>query len=159
MEQQNNTVWWIVGVVVVLIIGGVWFFSSRDSATNDGENGGEETLLPTSGRISVDNQYPGKIVYVSSATLPKDGFVVIHKDNAGTAGAIIGSKAFKKGTNPGTVELTEATVNGGTYYAMLHEDNGDGVFNAATDMPLKDAQGNVIMKMFKVTTDIQPIKG
>lgn len=162
MEQNSNkSMVWIVVVVIILIVLGIWFFSTRDGAsvTPTDEETSEE-MANTYGRILIDDQFPGKVVYVSSATLPRNGFVVIHKDQAGKPGAVIGSRYFKKGTNPGTIDLSESTIEGGTYYAMLHGDeDANSTFDATKDLPLNDKSGNPVMRTFKVTKDVTPIKG
>ncbi len=66
---------------------------------------------------------------------------------------------FEKGINPGKITLTEKTVDGGIYYAMLHSDDGDKKFDATKDLPLKDSKGNIIMKIFHATTNVTEVKG
>lgn len=167
MEPNNGIKpWqWIVTVVIiiVLIVLGIMMFSGKG-----GEEGTTETPSTNEGsglvsgqlnRVVVSDQFPGNVVYISSAQLTNDGWVVIHKDDAGKPGAIIGSAYFAKGINPGKVTLTENTVEGGIYYAMLHSDDGDKVFDASKDLPLKDAVGNVIMKIFRVSQTVTEFKG
>jgi hypothetical protein len=110
-------------------------------------------------RLVVADQYPGNVVYVSSAQVANGAWVEIHKDNNGTPGAIIGSAWVDKGISPVKVTLTEKTVDGQLYYAMLHSDDGDKKFDATKDLPMKDSQGNVIMKMFRASTAVSMEKG
>ena len=49
---------------------------------------GENTLF-------VEDQFPGSIVYLSSVTLAKGGWVVVHEDDSGKPGKIIGYKYFE----------------------------------------------------------------
>ena len=155
---------WVITavVVIVLIIVGIFVFGGKKSATTTEEpaTSGDASSTPAAAnRVVVSDQFPGNIVYLSSVQLANAGWVVIHKDNAGTPGAIIGSAWFEKGINPGKITLTESTKEGATYYAMIHSDNGDKKFDAAKDLPLKDANGNVIMKMFKATATATEVKG
>jgi quinol-cytochrome oxidoreductase complex cytochrome b subunit len=143
---------WVVTVIViiVLIVIGVMVFGNKGSQTpaentNPGDTSG--TAQGTN-NIIMSDQYPGNVVYVSSVSLQTPGWVVIHKDNAGQPGAVIGSVFVPAGVSPAKVTLTQPVIDGGVYYAMIHSDNGDSKFDAATDLPLKDAAGNVIMKVF-----------
>lgn len=164
-NQGIKTWQWVVTVIVIiiLIILGYYLFKGNNSAPST-----TETPAPTEplavdanevNRIVVSDQYPGNIVYISSVQLANGGWVEIHKDNNGTPGAYIGSAYFEKGISPGKINLTEKTVDGGIYYAMLHSDNGDKKFDATKDLPLKDSKGNIIMKLFRVSTNIAGVKG
>jgi hypothetical protein len=159
MEPNNGGIkaWqWIVTVIVIiaLIVVGIIVFGNKktDTGTTDVT---DTTVTDTTdvgtevNRIIMADQFPGNVVFVSSVQLAKGGWVVIHKDNAGKPGDIIGSTYFDSGINPGKVTLTASTVEGGVYYAMLHTDDGDKKFDAAKDLPLKDSKGDVIMKIFR----------
>ncbi len=155
---------WVVTVIVIiiLIVLGYYLFKGSNSApTTETPVTTEPTTTEMSevNRIVVSDQYPGNVVYISSVQLANAGWVEIHKDNKGTPGAIIGSMYFNKGINPGKITLTEKTVDGGIYYAMLHSDDGDKKFDTTKDVPLKDSKGNVIMKLFHATTNVTEVKG
>lgn len=154
---------WIVTVIViiVLIIIGILVFGGKDtSEVVDNTNTTTPTTTVGINRVVMSDQYPGNIVYLSSVQFENGGWVVIHKDNAGQPGAVIGQTYFEKGINPGRVTLTQSTVEGGTYYAMLHSDDGDKKFDAAKDLPLKDSAGNIIMKIFRAAASVgAEIKG
>jgi hypothetical protein len=151
---------WVVTaiVIIVLIIIGIMVFGGKDTVApiDDIDNNGTSTgsVAGEVNRIVMSDQYPGNVVYLSSVQLSKGGWVVIHKDNNGQPGDIIGSQYFDAGINPGRVNLTSTTVEGGRYYAMIHSDDGDKVFNAAKDLPLKDARGNIIMKIFNAAASV-----
>lgn len=166
-ETTGVKTWqWVVTVIVivVLIILGYYMFKGNDvaaPATIDTTTGSDISLPAGKdvNRVVVTDQFPGNIVYLSSVQLTKGGFVAIHKDNKGTPGEVIGVQYFSKGINPGKITLTSPTVEGGVYYAMLHSDDGDMKYVAATDLPLKDASGNVIMKIFRVSSTVTEVKG
>lgn len=164
MEQnQGIKTWqWVVTVVViiVLIILGYYLFKGNGAPTTDVT----PIVSPISideevNRVVVSDQYPGNVVYVSSAQLANGGWVVIHKDNAGRPGVVIGSAWAEAGINPVKVTLTEKTVDGGVYYAMLHTDDGDKKFDATKDVALKNDLGNEIIVKFSATTNVTEVKG
>jgi hypothetical protein len=115
-----------------------------------GEQGAttDQTSTLALNRIVMSDQYPGNVVYLSSVQVENPSWVAIQADNNGQPGEIIGSMHFATGINPGKITLTKPTVEGGTYYAVIYTDDGAAKFNATTDLPLKDANGNVIMHIF-----------
>lgn len=143
---------WVVTaiVIVVLIVIGIMVFGNKgtEPATTP-----TDTMTDTKGTgvnsIVVSDQYPGNVVYISSVQLEKGGWVVIHKDNKGTPGAHIGQVYVPAGLNPAKVTVSTPIVDGGTYYAMLHSDNGDQKFDEKTDVALTDKAGNIIMRVFQ----------
>jgi hypothetical protein len=161
MQPQNkvNPWTWIITVVVIiiLIILGFYFFGGSGSApapvTSTATTSTQPAQAGEANRISVTDQFPGNIVYVSSVQLAAPGYVVIKNDNSGTPGTVIGSKAFPAGINPGQVNLTSSMIDGGTYYAELYSD-------AAATQPILDSNGNAIMATFHASANANAnIKG
>lgn len=168
MDQEYNSgikPWqWIVtiAVIVIILILGGYMLSVRNNSSEMGEEtpiGNEQQNLSGSNRIVMSDQFPGNIVYIATVELAQDGFVVIHKSNNGQPGAVIGTEFFTRGTQPGSIDLTENTVDGSSYIAELHIDDGDGKFDATKDLAAKDSTGAVVMKIFKATTDLPEDKG
>ncbi len=166
MEATNGIkVWqWIVTVIViaVLVFLGYKMFSKDstvDTTTVVETTDSDADTSSDSNRVVVLDQFPGNIVYISSVQLAKPGFVVIKSDKNGVAGDVIGFQYFDKGINPGKITLTKSTVDGAMYYAQLYTDDGDKKFDATKDTSIKDATGNDIMKLFKVSTNVTEVKG
>jgi hypothetical protein len=163
-NQGIRTWQWVVTVIVIIILIVLGYYLFKGNGAPADNTNGTATSTPISdanevNRIVVADQYPGNVVYVSSAQLANGGWVEIHKDDNGKPGAIIGSIYAEKGIAPVKVTLTEKTTDGQLYYAMLHSDDGDKKFDAAKDLPLKDSRGNIIMKTFRATTAVTEIKG
>jgi len=156
MQPQDSGIktWqWVVTVIViiVLIVIGFMAFGGKGTpapATNGTATNNSNNNVPGANSIIISDQYPGNVVYVSSVQLVAAGWVVIHSDNKGQPGAIIGETYVPAGINPAKVTVTSPIVDGGTYYAMLHSDNGDQKFDATVDVPLTDTNGNTIMRVF-----------
>ncbi len=151
-ESGIKTWQWVATaiVIIVLVVIGYMVFGTKSApAPADGSDQTTNTA-PTSGtnQIVVSDQYPGNVVYVSSVQLTAPGWVAIHKDNGGMPGTIIGEVYVNAGVNPARITLSEPIVDGATYYAMLHSDNGDKKFDASSDLPIKDSKGNIIMRIF-----------
>ncbi len=150
-EQSGIKTWqWVVTVIVIiaLIIIGIFVFGNKKA---EAPASGDETPISTeqsANSIVMSNQFPGNIVYISALQATGRGWVAIHKDASGKPGDVIGNASFSAGTAPVKVTLTQPTVDGGTYYAVMYSDNGDGVFDVTKDLTLKDASGNIIMRLF-----------
>ena len=169
MESNPNgtrTWQWVVTIIViiVLIIIGILVFGGKKTAdvpvTTDDNTPTTTDTIASANRIVMSDQYPGNVVYLSSVQMGQPGWVEVHADANGQPGAIIGSTYFDKGINPGKVTLTKPMVEGGTYYAMIHTDDGDKKFDPTKDLPLKDSSGNIIMKVFHASASVgSEIKG
>jgi hypothetical protein len=168
METQNGIKsWqWIVTVIVIvlIIIFGVYWFSTKNAQApapvTPAPSDTQTSDSSINNGIVITDQYPGDVVNISSVQLSKAGFVVIKKDAAGIPGAVIGATSFTAGIHPGQVKLTQAMLDGSIYYAALYSDvNGDGKYDAATDVAVKDLNGKAIMKPFRATTSVQEVKG
>ena len=161
MEPQSGikTWQWVVTVIViiVLIIIGVLVFGNKGS-----QNLATETTIPTStetptgpiNRVTMTDQYPGNVAFLSSVQADKPSWVVVQADNNGLPGKVIGSTHIDAGITPGVkITLTQPMVDGATYYAVIYTDDGSGKFDATTDKPVTDANG-VIMHVFKSSTSV-----
>ncbi|HEY9582806.1 MAG TPA: hypothetical protein VJK09_00640 [Candidatus Paceibacterota bacterium] len=103
---------------------------------------------PTKSAVKVSNQLAGSMVKIDNVSLAFDGWVVIHEDRDGTPGNALGAQRFDKGSYAGgQVELARGTVTGGKYYAMLHVDDGDKMFDLKTDLPATQ-DGTMVMAVF-----------
>lgn len=163
-NQGIKTWQWVVTVIIiiVLVILGYYMFKG-DGITTETKNETpiteEEISSNQVNRIMVNDQYPGNVVYVTSAQFENPGWVSIREDSGGAPGTVIGFMYFGKGTNSGKITLSKNTTEGKLYYAVLHADDGDRKFDTTKDLTLKDNAGNVIMKTFRATVDITEIKG
>ena len=152
-----KTILWVIVILVVIGIGG-FMLSNRSSQT-----GYTATTSDTSGfrveenAIVITEQPVGAETAVASIVyLAIPGFVVIHEEDGGTAGTIIGASALLEvGENLNVqVPLMRPLRDGEELYAMLHVDtDADGTFNAAVDVPVQSALGGgPIMGMFEVAS-------
>lgn len=109
---------------------------------------------PTAGnnKLSVSNQKNGMLVTIESATLEKQGFVMLLKtDVDGNPTDMVGvSEAFTGTKSNTSIELMEAFKPGDKLFAMLHTDaNTNGKFEwPGPDEPINDSEGLAIMQEF-----------
>lgn len=157
----------LVVVLVILLVSVVGYFAFVRGPTTEEEpttqapisDSGDTVapLLVGSNAIYVSDVKPSASVKVGFATLTGGGYVVVHEDREGKPGAIIGnSDILPQGESRDFgVTLSRESVDTETLYAMLHSDNGDGIFNPSEDSPIKDDQGNVVLMKFQVSNSAE----
>ena len=155
---MNNTVKIVIALIVGLI-GGYLVGANRALAPTDsfdmvGADQEEEMMGGTSAgslapgaknAVAVFDQSPGSKVIVSKVVFENRSWLAIHEDAVSAPGKILGAQRFPAGEWQGEVELVWPTFGGGKYYAMIHADDGDNVFDYTKDLPLKDAKGQMVM--------------
>jgi|GEM_PF-412528 hypothetical protein len=106
--------------------------------------------------VTVQDQLadPANEVIVDQVLYDADGWIVIHEDNGNAPGAVIGKAALTAGVNSDiTITLDRNVISGEKLYAMLHSDDGDGMYEfPGPDGPVMDANGDVITPSFIATT-------
>ncbi len=103
--------------------------------------------------IYVQNQPAGEGVFISRFSLDKYGWIAIHEDRNGVPENILGAARFSPDVHQGEVGLLRGTEDEGVYYAMIHADNGDKVFDLKNDTPVVHKDGEVIMARFIADDD------
>ena len=117
--------------------------------------------------IDVPDQAPGSEIFIGTVLLKTDeagGFVIIHRATEdGEAGDIIGVSQY---LSPGVTENFVVALNEGevveideTVIAMLHADDGDGVWNSETDISIINSEGDAVMSMFTIIDNLEEVPG
>lgn len=154
----------IIVLVVVAVVAIVWL-SVRNPADDNTAAVGDlfnREAAVEAGRdatLTVGDQFPGGVVYVSQVDLPAGGWVVIRRDDKGQPGAVIGAGYFDPNTRVGNIDLVETTVEGRLYHAALYADNGDNRFSLTDDVQLLNQKNQPIGGKFNVTRDLPERKG
>jgi len=140
----------VVGLIIIALF-------TMNSVLKDG--GEDIDILPeevvVTASVSAPEQASGMEVFISEVVLPDGGYVVIHRaTEEGTPGDIIGNSEFITGKeNNILITLTEESVEGDILFAMLHIDDGDGVFNfPGPDVPLT-VDGSIVMVSFEIISE------
>ncbi len=143
----------VILVIIIILIGGYWLWQRPFKPMMDEPTSGDvNPLRVAQGAIYAPDQKPGNEVVIGLASLKDGGYVVIHEESEGKPGSIIGSSALlDSGDHNNTgITLLRPSVNGEGLFAMLHKDNGDGIFNPADDAPISGSDGNSIMMRFLI---------
>ena len=150
---MNKKAFLVLGVVLAVIVGIALLQSIQQSKPTNESSG----LIVSQNAIYIADQTPGQIISVAVARLEKSGFVVIHEDNAGQPGKILGTSgllAAGENKNLPPISLSRLIKDGETLYAMIHIDDGDGAFDVAKDKPALDSvSGEPVMMIFVVSKD------
>lgn len=139
----------------MLILGIMFFFRGVNKPSPEDSSG----LIIGKNAIYATEQKTGNTISVSIVRLEKPGFAVVHEDNAGSVGEVLGMSGLLSAgetENPSAIELSRQTADGETVYVMLHLDNGDGVFDPASDIPALDSvSGEPIMIIVPISKDAE----
>jgi len=170
-EESQTQRYVIIAILAFLVgFGSAWLWLDR-GISNDIQSGqleGDATSTPTLGEnpsgsidttnnivttggdsVTVSDQKAGTEVVLSGVSFEKGGWVAIHEDDNGKLGKILGVQLFDAGKGVGIVELLRGTLPGNTYYAVLHNDNGDRAFDPKIDLPIIGTNNSLIMTTFK----------
>jgi len=150
------TQWVIMAIVVVaLVVFGVYMLTREDKMPAGSPSAVTTTQIPQyKNKVSLTDQFPGNIVYLTTVELAQDGFAVVYDGNPAQGGKVIGTTYIKAGVRPGQVNLTTKTIDGKLYYVALYVDsNGNGVFDA-TDAPALSSTGAPVVQTFRVTLTV-----
>ena len=169
MSRRVPLSWIVFLVLVAVIVAAILLTSPAGPATapsspEDVEatprEGTYQNMLRTGpNAIFVDTQLVGtNEVIVGVVAMAEPGFIVIHADDGGKPGEIIGvSDPIIEGGENVRVSIDADLEAGAVYYAMLHADaNGNGAFDGEAERPVTDLEGNVILMSFEATTDANP---
>ncbi|HRW05961.1 MAG TPA: fasciclin domain-containing protein [Caldilineaceae bacterium] len=126
--------------------------ATGEEATSEEETATEEAAVTPSVTVS-DQESDGTAVSVDSVVAAQDGWMVIHSDDNGAPGPVLGQSAVPAGESTDVmVSLNDPLAESATVWAMLHIDDGEvGVYEfPGPDGPvLVDDQ--IVMAPFAVT--------
>ena len=143
----------ILAVALLVLDVGLYFSHISGRALQERRSSG---LLVAGSALYVAEQLPSKTLAVSFVIMEKPGFIVVHEDKNDAPGNVIGSSIIlPRGEQDKLppIKLSRKTIDGETLYAMLHADNGDGIFNKNQDQPIVDAVTKEPMMMVVVISN------
>lgn len=96
-------------------------------------------------------------VLVESASITQEGYVAVHRDDGGEPGEVMGHASLEQGDNQNVRVPLDAMPDGQQrVWVVLHEDDGDGEFNAGDDPPL-ESFGSVAGRQIMVSPGDRPV--
>lgn len=106
---------------------------------------GEPPAVPAP--FTIDPQRAGPRIMVRQVTVTTPSFIVIYTyDRTGQEIVFGVSPLLRPGSTEQVPIYTHTpTRSEGTYYALLHEDNGNRLFTKTEDVPLTDGYGNPVI--------------
>lgn len=136
----------ITGLICGLIVGYVLFDrpttvlspTGKELTRGDSKTAANKSTNPTSSSdlLSVKEQIPGDVVLVDRVVMEKAGWVAIHDDLGGQPGNILGAYYLPAGEHSGQlVPLLRGMKDETSYIAVIHNDDGDKVFDYKLDLP------------------------
>lgn len=152
-----------IGIAIILLAAAAYFLLAPQPVANttsepeaSGDTSNDSAMRAEENMLVVSEQRPGGTVTGSIIYLASPGYLVIHEDNNGEPGAILGASALVQAGESTEVKVTlsRASKDGETLYAMLHREMGaNTTFTAAEDMPVQSSLGGPLMGWFEVSTD------
>jgi hypothetical protein len=144
----NRKAFVIFMIIVSVIVGvAIFFRGGREESVSPGDSAG---LVIGANAIYVAEQAPSRTLVVAVVRLANPGFVVVHEDAASTPGGILGvSELLTTGETKDLtlIPLSRMTQDGEMLYAMIHLDDGDGIFDALKDKSALDPIGTLPVMM------------
>lgn len=101
--------------------------------------------------INIDDQPAGVMVQLGELGFPTEvGWVVVHENQEGGLGNALGAARFDLNTGLVTsqVRLLRGTEAGKSYTVVLYSENGDKLFDLASDRPLTRPDGSPLQASF-----------
>jgi plastocyanin len=138
---------------------GEYEFPGDDAPARDSH--GDVAVTPftlTANAVSVKDQSlgEGSMVRIDRVLSKAPGWLVVHADDGGKPGMILGHAAVDAGeTSDLEVELSPEGITG-TLYAMLHVDEGtpgEFEFPGGADLPAEDSNGDIVTPSFMISDE------
>jgi hypothetical protein len=155
--NRKNIVFLIIGMVIILLVS--YFFWGQKAFAPIKESNvikkiNEEAVLASSAYLEINNQIPGEVIIVSKVTMTEGGWVAVHDDNNGIPGNILGAYYLPAGNHKDQiVPLLRGVTDDRSYIVVIHQDNGDRIFDYKIDTPDLDKNGEMITAGFFVVAE------
>jgi hypothetical protein len=150
MKNKNIIIFTVIILIAITGLFALNVFLKKNMIEEQKEAETEGEIISS---IVVPEQAGGTNVFIESVTLPSGGYVVIHREDDGKSGVIIGVSEFlPAGTTTNfLMDTDEEVIEGDSLFAMLHVDDGDGAFVfPGADVPLTDSEGNIVLTNFLI---------
>jgi len=145
--KLNLTTILILSLITIIFIAGC----GQQQEPTTIETTSIQPSLAVSDQSLTDNE-----VVIDSLYLDKSGYVVIHKEDNGKPGAVIGHSDLVSGENNNLKVEIDSSQAGSKIFAMLHyDDNDDGVYGFPDEDKPVVLEGNVVVKPIVITSEME----
>ena len=144
----------VLAVLFLLLVGGYLFMNNSKVNVPQSEQNTEPpavSMKPVN-QVIVTDYSAGESVNVAVVILANAGFAVVHEDNKGQPGEVIGvSDLLLSGEGQNVaIDLFNEIKDGDTVHVVLHQDNGDSKFVEADDAVVNDDEGSPVVASYLV---------
>lgn len=141
----------VVGSGIVLLFAAGLLFHRAFVRLEDRRNAPPfSSMRAARNAIVVRDQSATATVAIELVTLIDPAFVVLHDDEQGPGRVLGYTKLLLPGSAQGLRLTPSERLAPGYYYAVLHADDRDGVYEPAADAPLREEDGDIVMGRFLV---------
>lgn len=154
----------VIGVLILLVIAAIvaWFVRrphvetgvedaalvNHDGAVEPASKPGEDAKPIQKNRLIMSPQRPGNSVIIDEVGLQNPGYVVIHEDNNGEPGKVLGRSGLLSAGDKQDLVIRVGLAPNKSYVAVLHDDDGNKTFDVLKDLPIMSAQAAPVMVQF-----------
>ena len=134
-------------------VGGISIIAlASDTATNTNATNTAEMSANIKNMIYTGVKEPGNTTSVDFVTLEKGGFVVVYENSFEPVDGFLGvSRYLPIGEHTNIfIEFNRTVTDDEMFTLMLHEDNGNGIFNISEDPPVRDELQNSIFTVLRI---------
>lgn len=153
---KRNKYWIIFATTITLGIAMIMLSPDTDTADTTARVETGEQISASSTIVNLiiaSDHVPGNVLSIDQVDAAQGAFVVIHEDTPeGKPGQILGvSTLVDIGTSKEVVvELSREVIDGERVYAMMHTDNGDGVYDPTQDHPTNSGEDSLVVTGFQI---------
>ena len=155
-EQKNNKIRLYLTVVLCFAagLGLAWLLFATSGSSEEAKVMEVASSTLSGNSVLTEDQVFGTEANIKSVKFEtRAGWVAVHEDREGKPGNVLGASWLPVGEHQNVkVELLRPMEAGKTYYAMLHDDDGDKKFNYKNDLSLPSSTGEPIMAAFRALT-------
>jgi len=155
MTKTGNII--LVILLVVIIAVAVVVFRPNNEIGDLVDETDTVNMLVEDNAIAAFAQIPSDSLFADLVVLKNGGYVVVHEDEDGAPGAIIGESGYLSAGEHSdlSVPLSRELEEDESVFAMLHEDtDGDEIFDAEQDAPITGSTGDIIQASLTATSDL-----
>lgn len=153
-SKKTNPLQITLIITIILLILGIAIILATITPMNnesDTEINSSNTREIELSQITVNNQDPGNSIMIENIQLSERGYVVIHEDDNGSPGNVIGHSGLLSGNISNVIIPLERLASNEMLHAMLHVDDGDYQYEfPGDDSPLKQ-NGEIVVESFEVS--------